>query len=246
AMRFEGKRFLITGCNRGIGRDLAISLAKQGAEVVALCRSGLSDLPAACPDPEARARLRPVQCDLNDWSATRSLVLSLGRFDGVVNNAGVSKNEAVGSITEENLQNLFRVNLFAAINVGQTAAESMQSGASIVNISSQASFMALPGHTAYAASKAALDSVTRSFASELGKRGIRCNSVNPGVVMTDMSRAYWSNPQVGEPMLARAPLGRFAEVPEVVSVVEFLLSDEASMVNGVVLPVEGGVSVNQL
>jgi len=113
-------------------------------------------------------------------------------------------------------------------------------GGSIVNVSSQASQVGLVDHTSYCASKAAQDALTRCMAVELGKHGIRTNSVNPTVVLTDMGRLAWSDPVKAGPMLSRIPTGRFAEVDDVVSVVLFLLSDNAAMVNGSALPVDGG------
>lgn len=113
-------------------------------------------------------------------------------------------------------------------------------GGSIVNISSQASMSALKDHLAYGLSKAALDQVTRIYALELGPHNIRVNSVNPTVTMTDMAKVGWSDPVKAANMLSKIPLGRFAEPQEVVDTVLFLLSDKANMINGVILPIDGG------
>eukprot|EP01083_Nonionella_stella_P001786 5112_1 len=112
----------------------------------------------------------------------------------------------------------------------------------IVNVSSVASRIAFNDHTAYGTSKAALDQLTRQMARELGTHGIRCNAVNPTVVLTDMGRAAWSDPKVANPMKDRIPLGRFVEVDEVAKAVIYLLT--AEMINGVLLPVDGGLSVS--
>lgn len=111
---------------------------------------------------------------------------------------------------------------------------------SIVNVSSQGSTVGLPDHTAYCASKGALDQLTRVMAVELGAKGIRVNSVNPTVVLTEMGRAAWSSEEKAAPMLARIPLGRFAEEEDVVDVIVFLLSRRAAMVNGAFVAVDGG------
>eukprot|EP01137_Pigoraptor_chileana_P019742 Opistho-2@81189 len=113
-------------------------------------------------------------------------------------------------------------------------------GGSIVNISSQASQRPLVNHTAYCASKGALDQLTRVMALELGPHNIRVNCVNPTVVMTDMGRLGWSDPAKAGPMLSRIPLNRFAEVSDVVNATLFLLSDRSGMVHGCMLPVDGG------
>ena len=111
-----------------------------------------------------------------------------------------------------------------------------------MNVSSQASLVALSGHISYGSSKAALDNITRVAALELGKYNIRVNSVNPTVVMTDMSAYYWGRPDVGPPFLEQMPLGRWATEDEIAAPISFLLSDDASMITGVSLPVDGGYS----
>jgi NAD(P)-dependent dehydrogenase (short-subunit alcohol dehydrogenase family) len=103
-----------------------------------------------------------------------------------------------------------------------------------------AAFQALENHAAYCASKAGLDQLTKVMAVELGKHGIRVNSVNPTVVLTEMGKRAWSDPAKGGPMLQRIPLGRFAECEDIASVVCFLLSDAAAMLNGLALPIDGG------
>ena len=115
-------------------------------------------------------------------------------------------------------------------------------GGSIVNVSSQASLVALTGHISYGSSKAALDNITRVSALELGRYNIRVNSVNPTVVMTEMSAFYWGRPDIGEPFLNAMPLGRWATEDEIAAPIVFLLSDGASMITGVSLPIDGGFS----
>ncbi|MCL4148855.1 UNVERIFIED_CONTAM: hypothetical protein GTU68_025750 [Idotea baltica] len=130
------------------------------------------------------------------------------------------------------------------MNITQTVAKgliSKKESGCIVNISSQASLLALRDHLIYSLTKASLDMMTKSFALELGPHNIRINAVNPTVVMTDMGKMVWSDPAKASVMLSRIPQGRFAEVEEVVNVVIFLLSDKSEMINGHALPVEGGL-----
>jgi L-xylulose reductase len=115
-------------------------------------------------------------------------------------------------------------------------------GGSIVNVSSQASLVALTGHVSYGSSKAAVDNITRVSALELGKYNIRVNSVNPTVVMTPMSAWYWRREDIEGPFLAAMPLGRWATEDEIAAPITFLLSDGASMITGVSLPIDGGYS----
>jgi NAD(P)-dependent dehydrogenase (short-subunit alcohol dehydrogenase family) len=135
------------------------------------------------------------------------------------------------------------VNTRGALLVTKYASQSMVrlgKGGAIVNVSSQASLVALNGHVSYGASKAALDGITRVSALELGKYGIRVNAVNPTVVMTEMSAFYWGRPEIGEPFLAQMPLGRWATEEDIAAPIVFLLSDGASMISGVCLPIDGG------
>jgi L-xylulose reductase len=135
------------------------------------------------------------------------------------------------------------INARGALLVIKYAARSMirlGKGGSIVNVSSQAGLVALPGHISYGSSKAALDNITRVSALELGKHGIRVNSVNPTVVMTEMSAFYWGRPDIGGPFLEQMPLGRWATEAEIAAPIVFLLGDGASMISGVSLPIDGG------
>ena len=111
---------------------------------------------------------------------------------------------------------------------------------SIVNISSQAGMVALQDHVAYCASKGAVDQITRVSALELGPFNIRCNSVNPTVVETDMGKRGWSDPAKRQWMMEKIPLRRFADVDDVVDAIVYLLSDRSAMINGVILPIDGG------
>lgn len=172
---------------------------------------------------------------------TRETLQSLdGKFDGIVNNAGIAIIKPFDELSEEDFDQTMNVNLKGCFNVVQSLSAKLNSGASIVNISSLAGLKAFHGHTAYCMSKAGLDALTRSLALEFGARKIRVNSINPTVILTRMGRENWSDPVKAEPLLGKIPLGRFGEVKEVVDPVVWLLSEESSYVNGSCLPVEGG------
>ncbi|XP_026753973.2 D-erythrulose reductase-like [Galleria mellonella] len=239
AKHFNGKRILVTGGCQGIGYGIATELWKQGANVVALSnqKESLQKLHKEYPSIEV------VCVDLRDWAKTKAAVDALGIFDGLVNNAGIAKTEPFLECTPEYFDETITVNTKAVVNVSQIVAKKMIQNkikGSIVNISSQASKAALRDHTAYCASKAAVDSITRVMALELGQFGIRTNTVNPTVVMTDLGRAVWAEQSKKQAMLSKIPLGRFGEVSEVVNAVLFLLSEQASMISGVHLAVDGG------
>ncbi len=236
---FNGKRALVTGAGRGIGRSVSKALVECGATVFALSRTQehLDSLKAECPSINIQI------CDLMDWEHTRKLVESLGDIDLLVNNAGGNILEDFLDVTPEAFDCVFGVNLKAVINVSQVVAKRLiqrGSGGAIVNVSSQASKRTLPKHACYSSSKAGLDMLTQTMAAELGPHKIRVNAVNPTVTMTDLGKRDWTDPVKAGPMLARIPQGKFAEVKDVVEPVLYLLSDKASMINGAVLPVDGG------
>ncbi|CAG4979972.1 unnamed protein product [Colias eurytheme] len=236
---FDNKRILVTGGCSGIGRGTAIELWKLGADVVALSHQleSLQKLKHEYPSIE-------IACvDLCDWNKTREVVESLGVFHGLVNCAGFIHNQPLLECTPEVFDQTMQVNVRAILNITQVVSKRMiQNGikGSIVNISSQGSMAALKDHVAYCTSKGALDAMTRVMALELGPHGIRVNTINPTVVMTELGRRAWADPQKAQTMLSKIPLGRFGEVHEVVSAIVFLLSDKASMISGVQLPVDGG------
>lgn len=132
------------------------------------------------------------------------------------------------------------MNFKALFHVTQLVVPLLVPGSSIVSLSSLASLIGIDGHSVYSATKAAVDSLTKSLALELGEKQIRVNSVNPTAVMTDMGRAVWSDPAKGGPLLARIPLNRFGEIRDVVNPIVFLLSDRSAFINGQSLPIEGG------
>ncbi|XP_075072886.1 L-xylulose reductase [Mixophyes fleayi] len=239
---FAGRRALVTGAGKGIGRDTVKALKAGGADVVAVSRTleDLESLARECPG------VKTVCVDLGDWSATEAALSSVGDIDLLVNNAGVALLQPFLEITQEMFDRSFDVNVRAAIVVSQIVARRMiergVSGA-IVNVSSQASQSALQNHAVYCATKGALDMLTKVMALELGPKKIRVNCVNPTVVMTAMGRANWTDPQEVATMLNRIPLGRFAEVEDVVHSILFLLSDQSAMITGTCLPVDGGYLV---
>ncbi|XP_063234530.1 L-xylulose reductase-like [Bacillus rossius redtenbacheri] len=238
---FASKRVCVTGAGQGIGRALVKKLLACGAQVVAISRtrSFLDSLQQEC----AGCPLTVISADLSDWQTAQSAACQAGDVDCLVNCAATAILNPFLDIQPEDFDRSFNANVKSIIAVSQVVVEGMlkrQTGGAIVNISSQASQAALADHTVYCGTKGAVDMVTRVMALELGPCNIRVNAVNPTVVMTAMGRIGWSDPEKAGPMLTKIPLGRFAEVEEVVNTIVFLLSDQASMINGVTLPVDGG------
>ncbi|XP_017920915.1 PREDICTED: L-xylulose reductase [Capra hircus] len=190
-----------------------------------------------CPGVET------VCVDLADWEATEQALGGVGPVDLLVNNAAVAFLQPFLEVTKEAYDMSFSVNLRAVIQVSQIVARGLIARGApgvIVNVSSQASQRGLTNHSVYCSTKGALDILTKVMAVELGPHKIRVNAVNPTVVMTPMGQAAWSDPQKAKAMLDRIPLGRFAEMENVVDTILFLLSDRSSMTTGSTVPVDGG------
>ncbi|XP_061232854.1 L-xylulose reductase isoform X1 [Neopsephotus bourkii] len=206
---FRGRRALVTGAGKGIGRAVAVALSKAGARVTALSRTAadLESLAQECPGIE------PLCLDLADWDATEAAVGAAGPFELLVNNAAVAVLQPFLEVTRQALERSFDVNLQAVLHVSQIVARQMIAqgvAGAIVNVSSQASQRALRDHAVYCSTKSALDMLSKVMAMELGPHKIRVNTVNPTVVMTDMGRINWSDPQKSAAMIDRIPLGKFA------------------------------------
>ena len=235
-----GKRVLVTGAERGIGRGIALRVVACGGHVIALSlnQTNLDTLKAECRSVET------VACDLTDWEATRAAVEALGPVHCLVNNAGVSSHKPFLEATEADFDKTFAVNLKAAINVSQVVARGMVArgeGGVIVNMASIASLRPMVDHAVYCASKAALDHLMRVMTLELGPHGIRVNCVNPVTVpVTEMGKKAFLDAAKAEQVRKEIPLGRFGEIEDMVNAVVFLLSDQASLISGVTLPVDGG------
>jgi L-xylulose reductase len=235
---FKNRRALVTGAGKGIGREIAVQLHRFNAQVVAVARTE-SDLKAL----KDEIGCETIIAELGDPAEAKRAADEAGDIDLLVNNAAIAILQPFLKTTVEAWDTTMAVNLRAIVIVSQIVAARMIArgvGGSIVNVSSMARFQALRDHAAYCASKAGLDQLTAVMAVELGEYGIRVNSVNPTVVLTEMGKRAWSDPAKGGPMLARIPLGRFAECEDIASVVCFLLSDAGGMLNGLALPIDGG------
>ena len=229
---------LVTGAGGNIGAAIVRQLVAAGAQVIAADRA-LDQVEAIA----AETGCRTLAFDLTSEDSVRAAVENLDLY-GVVNCGGFGGEIATPMQTDIAVfDKVIAINARGALLVIKYAAASMirlGRGGSIVNVSSQASLVALRGHISYGSSKAALDNITRVSALELGKYGIRVNSVNPTVVMTPLSAWYWNRPEVQGPFLEQMPLGRWATVDEIAAPIVFLLSDGASMITGVALPIDGG------
>lgn len=241
SLEFAGKTVLVTGAGKGIGRSIAALLAARGAAVVAASRSA-EDLATL----ESEIGSRSIVVDFADPQATRAAAITALPVDYLVNCAGTTTLQSFLDVTVEAFDHLIAVNTRAPMIVAQEYARDRIArgrGGAIVNVSSMSSFIGFVDHAAYCASKGGLDAMGRVMANELGRHGIRVNTVNPAITLTAMARKAWSDPEKAGPMLKRMPLGRFIEPEEVAEVVLFLLSDRAAMVNGIAMPIDAGFQV---
>jgi L-xylulose reductase len=241
-MDFTGKSVIVTGAGKGIGRATAVLLHERGAKVIALTRTK-EDLDQLT----AEIGCETVVVDLAHAEETRAAARAALPADYLVNNAGTTALDAFLDVTAETFDFLHAVNTRAPMIVAQEYARDIvarKTTGAIVNVSSISSFIGFADHAAYCASKGGLDGLTRVMANELGRMGIRVNAVNPTVTLTPMAVKAWSDPAKSSGMLSRIPLGRFAEPREVAEVILYLLSDEASMLNGLLMPVDGGFMIN--
>ena len=238
---FNGRTILVTGASGGIGGETVRQLVAAGADVIASGRSQ-DALDALAAETGARS----LAFDLTSEDSVRDALDGLDVY-GVVNCGGFGGEIATPMDTDIAVfDKVISINTRGALLVTKYTSRSMVRlgrGGAIVNVSSQASLVALPGHISYGSSKAALDNITRVSALELGKYNIRVNSVNPTVVMTPMSAWYWGREDIQGPFLEQMPLGRWATEAEIAAPIVFLLSDGASMITGVSLAIDGGYSI---
>jgi 3-oxoacyl-[acyl-carrier protein] reductase len=235
----EGKTALVTGGSRGIGRAIALELARAGANVTLSYRTGKDEAEAVASEAGAKA----VQADVADPDDAKRLVDEAGELDILVNNAGVTRDGLLARMPDDDWNDVIATNLSGVFHMCRAASRGMMKrrGGSIVNISSIVGLRGNPGQTNYSASKAGIIGFTKALARELGNRSVRANVVAPGYVDTRLTKVIAD--QMKELMLANTPLGRFGAPEDIAAAVRFLSSDEAAFITGEVLLVDGGLGI---
>ncbi|MEV0566613.1 SDR family oxidoreductase [Dactylosporangium sp. NPDC050588] len=238
----------VTGAGTGIGRATARAFAAEGAHVVAIGRRGETLRETAA----GHHRITPLPVDITAQDGperiAQSVAETFGRLDVLVNNAGIVHGGALGGLTPRQIAAQVATNMVAPILLTQAALPLLEeSGGVVVNVSTAVGQRAWPGNSVYAATKAALEILTRSWAVELAPRGVRVVAVAPGAIDTPIGEHQGLTPQrlaaVREWQLAHTPLGRIGRPEEVAWAIIQLAAPAASFVTGVVLPVDGGAVV---
>ena len=245
----KGKVAVVTGGNSGIGYSTAKKFKEEGATVIIIGRSKEKVNTAA-----TELGVKGVVADVSSLSAIDNVVNEIksefGNIDTLFVNAGVFIPAPVGQITEDMFDNLMNINFKGAVFTIEKFLPILNNGASIINLSSINAYTGMPNTAVYGASKAALNSYTRTAATELAPRKIRVNAVNPGPIATPIfSKTGMSEEQLkgmGEAMQNRIPLKRYGQPEEIAELVTFLASDKASFITGSEYNIDGGVNINPL
>ena len=246
-MRLSDKVAIVTGAAQGIGLATAIRFATEGARVVVADLNAQRVEAAAASLRAAGGRALGCLVDVTDRATIDAMVAQVraewGRIDVLINNAGITKDARLAKMSSAQFDSVIAVNLKGVFECTQAVAETMvaQGSGSIVNASSVVGLYGNFGQTNYAATKAGVIGLTKTWARELGPKGVRVNAVCPGFVKTAILETIPD--EVMQKMVAKVPLGRLGTPEEIAAVYAFLASDDASYMNGAVIEVSGGIQL---
>ncbi len=246
---FAGRTAIVTGATRGIGRAIALELARHGADVAFNYAKSVEAAESLTKELESLGvRVFATQCDVANTESAAEMVKQVkdtfGRIDFLVNNAGVTRDNLILRMKEADWDEVIDTNLKGAWNFAKAALRTMlrqDEGGSILNISSISGSVGMPGQSNYSASKAGMVGLTKALAKEVASRKVTVNALALGMVSTDMAGALDETHRTK--ILEQIPLGRFAEPEEVARIACFLISDDARYITGQVIQVDGGLAI---
>ncbi|MFU8812483.1 MAG: 3-oxoacyl-[acyl-carrier-protein] reductase [Balneolaceae bacterium] len=247
-LQLNEKNCLVTGGSRGIGRSIALTLASMGANVAITYARSVDAAEAVVKEMESHGvKAKAMQADAVDFAKAEEVLQQIvdewGSLDVLVNNAGITRDNLILRMSEEQWDEVINTNLKSVFNYSKAAAKPMMRarGGSIIQIGSVVGLSGNAGQSNYAASKAGLIGFTKSYAKELASRGIRANVVAPGYITTEMTENL--DEKVLEAIKQETPLGRAGNPEEVANVVAFLASDLSSYITGETIRVDGGMAM---
>ncbi|WP_253203656.1 3-oxoacyl-[acyl-carrier-protein] reductase [Clostridium estertheticum] len=242
----KGKTAVVTGASRGIGRAIALKLAKDGANVVVNYRNSVDAVQKVVKEIEALGvKVLAIQADISSYTDVENMIKKsveeFGSIDILVNNAGITKDGLLMRMKEADFDSVIDINLKGAFNCTRHVAAIMlkQRSGRIINISSVSGLTGNAGQVNYSAAKAGIIGMTKSVAKEFGSRGVTCNAVAPGYIQTDMTEDLPA--KVKDTIMGTIPLKRLGRPEDVANVVAFLATDEAAYITGQVINVDGGM-----
>lgn len=246
---------LVTGGSRGLGKDMALALAKRGMDVVLTYRANKKEAEEVAKEIVSAGRkavalafdvsdIKSFDGFISQLTSTLQKHWSVNTFDFLINNAGVGATIPIAQVTEENFDNLMNIHFKGVYFLTQKSLVMMNDGGGVINISSGTTRFCVPGYSVYSSLKGAVEIFTKYIAKEYGNRGIRANIVAPGPVETDFNNAaIRSNPQMKSFLGSQTALGRVGQADDIGSVIAFLCSDDAKWINGQRIEASGGINL---